>query len=92
MSQTFARRWTGYIAGCRNSFGQFDGVSVRLCRWNQPPPEPLFRAVFTKGQIKSGQNVLITGIGGGVALQALQFVVAAGALFSSASCHDQLDQ
>ncbi|KAF9437874.1 hypothetical protein BGZ76_010751 [Entomortierella beljakovae] len=38
-----------------------------------------FRAVFTKGQVSKGQNVLITGIGGGVALLALAFCVAAGA-------------
>ncbi|KAF9975570.1 hypothetical protein BGZ73_000783 [Actinomortierella ambigua] len=38
-----------------------------------------WRAVFTKGQVCSGQNVLITGIGGGVALFALAFSVAVGA-------------
>lgn len=38
-----------------------------------------YRAAFTKGKIQAGQNVLITGIGGGVALLALQLVVAAGA-------------
>ncbi|KAG0281279.1 hypothetical protein BGZ96_001192 [Linnemannia gamsii] len=38
-----------------------------------------WRAVFTKGQVREGQNVLITGIGGGVALLALSFCVAAGA-------------
>ncbi|KAG0340050.1 hypothetical protein BG005_003314 [Podila minutissima] len=38
-----------------------------------------WRAVFTKGQVRQGQNVLITGIGGGVALMALLFCVAVGA-------------
>ncbi|KAF8973461.1 hypothetical protein BGZ46_009835 [Entomortierella lignicola] len=38
-----------------------------------------YRAVFTKGEVTQGQNVLITGIGGGVALMALAFCVAAGA-------------
>ncbi|KAK3820963.1 MAG: alcohol dehydrogenase [Linnemannia gamsii] len=38
-----------------------------------------WRAVFTKGQVREGQNVLITGIGGGVAMLALLFCVAAGA-------------
>ncbi|KAF9188064.1 hypothetical protein BGZ51_000858 [Haplosporangium sp. Z 767] len=38
-----------------------------------------YRAVFTKGQVTQDQNVLITGIGGGVALMALAFCVAAGA-------------
>lgn len=35
--------------------------------------------MFSKGNVKAGDNVLITGIGGGVALFALQFAVAAGA-------------
>lgn len=38
-----------------------------------------YRAVFTKGQVTKGQNVLITGIGGGVALFALQYAAAVGA-------------
>ncbi|KAG0227227.1 NAD-P-binding protein [Mortierella sp. GBAus27b] len=38
-----------------------------------------YRAVFVKGQVTQGQHVLITGIGGGVALMALAFCVAAGA-------------
>jgi zinc-binding alcohol dehydrogenase/oxidoreductase len=35
--------------------------------------------VFTKGKVGAGTRVLITGIGGGVAVAALQFAVAAGA-------------
>ncbi|KAG2218725.1 hypothetical protein INT45_006877 [Circinella minor] len=38
-----------------------------------------FRALFTKSEVQSGDHVLIPGIGGGVALFALQFAVAAGA-------------
>ncbi|GAA6050391.1 hypothetical protein JCM3770_004014 [Rhodotorula araucariae] len=38
-----------------------------------------WRATFTKAGVKKGDNVLITGIGGGVAILALQFAVAAGA-------------
>ncbi|WFD07336.1 propionate--CoA ligase [Malassezia vespertilionis] len=38
-----------------------------------------FRALFTKGNVGKGANVLITGIGGGVAIFALQLAVAAGA-------------
>ena len=38
-----------------------------------------YRAVFTKGNVKAGDNVLITGIGGGIALAALSFCVAVGA-------------
>lgn len=37
------------------------------------------RVTFTKGEVRKGDNVLVTGIGGGVALFALQFAVAAGA-------------
>jgi zinc-binding alcohol dehydrogenase/oxidoreductase len=38
-----------------------------------------YRASMTRAQIRSGEKVLITGIGGGVALFALQFALAAGA-------------
>jgi NADPH:quinone reductase-like Zn-dependent oxidoreductase len=38
-----------------------------------------YRAVFRKGEVKKGQRVLITGIGGGVAQFAMQFALAAGA-------------
>ncbi|CEG78072.1 hypothetical protein RMATCC62417_12730 [Rhizopus microsporus] len=38
-----------------------------------------YRTLFTKGQVQKGQHVLITGIGGGVALFALQFAAAIGA-------------
>lgn len=37
------------------------------------------RAVFTKANVQKGQNVLITGIGGGVAITALQYCIALGA-------------
>ena len=38
-----------------------------------------YRAVFTKGQLQPGERVLISGVGGGVALFACQFALAAGA-------------
>jgi zinc-binding alcohol dehydrogenase/oxidoreductase len=38
-----------------------------------------FRALLVRGQLKAGEKLLITGIGGGVALFALQYAVAAGA-------------
>lgn len=38
-----------------------------------------YRALFTKGKIRAGEKLLITGIGGGVALFLLQFGLAAGA-------------
>ena len=52
--------------------------------WEQAAALPLagltaWRAMFTRAQLKSGERVLITGVGGGAALFALQFAVAAGA-------------
>lgn len=38
-----------------------------------------YRALVVKGQVRAGERVFITGIGGGVALFALQFAVALGA-------------
>ncbi|CCF54093.1 related to acetyl coenzyme A synthetase / conserved uncharacterized protein (N-terminal fragment) [Ustilago hordei] len=38
-----------------------------------------YRALFTKAQVCKGQNLLLTGVGGGVAMLALQMAVAAGA-------------
>lgn len=38
-----------------------------------------YRALMTRARVRPGEKVLITGIGGGVALFALQFAVAAGA-------------
>ncbi len=38
-----------------------------------------WRALFTRAQLKAGERVLVTGVGGGAALFALQFAVAAGA-------------
>lgn len=52
--------------------------------WEQAAALPLggltaYRALFTRGRLQRGQRVLITGIGGGVALMAAQFALAAGA-------------
>ena len=38
-----------------------------------------WRALMTQGQLRPGQKTLITGIGGGVALTAMQLAIAAGA-------------
>ena len=38
-----------------------------------------YRALFSRARLKAGERVLISGVGGGVALFALQFAVAAGA-------------
>ncbi|KAF4592546.1 hypothetical protein GQ602_002845 [Ophiocordyceps camponoti-floridani] len=52
-----------------------------------------WRAVVTKARCEKGMNVLITGIGGGVALSALQFVVAMGATaFITSSSEDKMEK
>ncbi|WOK08520.1 zinc-binding dehydrogenase [Imperialibacter roseus] len=38
-----------------------------------------YRALFIRGELETGSNVLVTGVGGGAALFALQFAIAAGA-------------
>jgi len=52
--------------------------------WEQAAALPLagltaWRALFTRAQLKAGERVLVTGVGGGAALFALQFAAAAGA-------------
>jgi zinc-binding alcohol dehydrogenase/oxidoreductase len=52
--------------------------------WDQAAALPLagltaWRALFTRARLQAGENVLVTGVGGGAALFALQFAVAAGA-------------
>ena len=52
--------------------------------WEQAAALPLtgltaWRALFTRAQLQLGERVLITGIGGGAALSALQLAVATGA-------------
>lgn len=52
--------------------------------WHEAAALPLagvtaYRAVFSQGGLRSGETILITGVGGGVATIALQFAVAVGA-------------
>lgn len=50
-----------------------------------------YRALFTKGQIRKDNKVLITGIGGGAALLALAFAIHAGAeVYVSSGNEDKL--
>jgi NADPH:quinone reductase-like Zn-dependent oxidoreductase len=50
-----------------------------------------WRALFTRAQLKPGEKVLLTGIGGGAALFALQFAVAAGVtVFVTSSSAEKL--
>lgn len=64
--------------------------------WEEAAALPLagltaFRAVQTRAQTKKGERVLISGVGGGVALFALQFAVAAGAeVWVTSSSEDKI--
>ncbi|MFN7117678.1 MAG: zinc-binding dehydrogenase [Saprospiraceae bacterium] len=66
--------------------------------WEQAAALPLagmtaYRALFTKAQVKPGDTVLITGIGGGVALFILQFALAIGArVFVTSSADEKLEK
>ncbi|HMQ64594.1 MAG TPA: zinc-binding dehydrogenase [Flavilitoribacter sp.] len=52
-----------------------------------------YRALFTKGGLKNDHKVLVTGIGGGVALTAMQFAVAAGAaVYVTSGSAEKLDK
>ncbi|MFZ1809053.1 MAG: zinc-binding dehydrogenase [Cyclobacteriaceae bacterium] len=52
-----------------------------------------YRALFTKARLRKGEKVLITGIGGGVALQALQFALAFEArVFVTSGSQDKLEK
>lgn len=66
--------------------------------WSEAAALPLagltaFRALFTQGGLQSGERVLITGIGGGVATFLLQFAVAGGAeVWVTSSSATKVDQ
>jgi NADPH:quinone reductase-like Zn-dependent oxidoreductase len=50
-----------------------------------------YRALFRRGKLKKHQKVFITGIGGGVAMLALQFAIAAGcSVYVSSSSDEKL--
>jgi len=66
--------------------------------WNEAAALPLagvtaYRALFSQGSLQSGETVLITGIGGGVATFALQFAVAAGAkVWATSSSPEKIER
>lgn len=66
--------------------------------WKEAAALPLagltaYRALFTRAALKAGERVLITGIGGGVALFAAQFAIAAGAeVWVTSSSPDKIAQ
>lgn len=52
-----------------------------------------WRALFSRAGLKAGENILVTGVGGGVALFTLQFAVAAGAkAFVSSGSDEKLNR
>jgi NADPH:quinone reductase-like Zn-dependent oxidoreductase len=64
--------------------------------WEQAAALPLagltaYRVLFSRCQLQAGERVLITGVGGGVALMAMQFALAAGAtVFVTSGSDDKL--
>lgn len=66
--------------------------------WEQAAALPLagltaYRTVFTRCQLKVGERVLISGVGGGVALMAMQFALAAGAeVFVTSGSNDKIQK
>ncbi|MCB0013069.1 MAG: zinc-binding dehydrogenase [Anaerolineales bacterium] len=52
-----------------------------------------YRALFTRARLRAGDKVLINGVGGGVALLACQFALAAGAeVFVTSSSAEKIDR
>lgn len=66
--------------------------------WEEAAAVPLagvtaFRAVSTRARVQAGEKVLITGVGGGVALFALQYAVALGArVYVSSGNEEKIDK
>ena len=66
--------------------------------WEEAAALPLagltaYRALFCRAQLKAGERILITGIGGGVALFALQFAAAHGAEpYATSSSTDKIQR
>lgn len=52
-----------------------------------------YRALFVRGKLSAGERVLVTGIGGGVAIAALQMAVAVGAeVWVTSSSQEKIDK
>lgn len=66
--------------------------------WEQAAALPLagltaYRTLFNRCGLQPGERVLITGIGGGVALMAMQFAIAAGAeVFVTSGSDEKIEQ
>lgn len=87
---TFVQKMTvnaGLVEPCPDHLSTVEAAAIPICGLTA------WRAVVSKGQVKKDSNVLITGIGGGVALFALQFAVAIGAnVFVSSSSQAKIDK
>ena len=52
-----------------------------------------WRALITRGSLREGERVLVTGIGGGVALMAAQLAFSHGAeVYVTSGCHEKLNR
>ena len=52
-----------------------------------------YRALFTRGALQAGERLLITGIGGGVAVMAMQLAIAIGAdVYVSSSSEEKIEK
>lgn len=83
------------------TFAQYIAVPARSVRprpahlsWEQAAALPLagltaYRAAFGRARVQPGERVLVTGVGGGVALQAAQFCAARGAAVWVTSGNDE---
>jgi NADPH:quinone reductase-like Zn-dependent oxidoreductase len=66
--------------------------------WEQAAALPLagltaYRALFTRCRLRAGERVLISGVGGGVALMAMQFALAAGAeVFATSGSAEKIEK
>ncbi|OQU97837.1 Thiolase, domain-containing protein [Cladophialophora immunda] len=88
--------------GCCQEYIAVPAAEIELCPVHLSDQEaaaiPLaaltaWRATFVKAEVKPGQNVFITGIGGGVALFCLQFALARGAVvYVSSGSEDKLSK
>jgi NADPH:quinone reductase-like Zn-dependent oxidoreductase len=90
------------------SHGTFaEYIAVNIDRIQEKPPHldhrqaaalplgglTIYRALFRKGRLKSGENVLISGFGGGVAQMGFLFALAAGAnVYVNTSSEEKIDK
>lgn len=73
-------------------------IKPRHLSWQEAAALPLagltaYRALFSKAKLQKGERVLISGVGGGVALFACQFAIAMGAeVWVTSGSQDKIDK